>query len=342
MKKTLIILLSLTSIFTFAGQHEEDSREKSTPEYYVSKNVLDNTLPKTEAVFTFCFSAAVYDSGYAHQNKIQTEIKYSYNGVNKTVKPDADGRTSLKVKPGKYVFKFWYTQNYFEITTDSIAIKPRYKSEVQVNFHSSEVIEVSDKPVIYVYPKESTQVKITMDLKGEFSFTYPEYNKGWNFIADPNGTLHMGDKKYDYLFWDGKLKMNANNFNWNEGFDVKKDDLVKFFEDKLSQMGLNAREINDYITYWVPRMNVNEINYVHFIFNEEYDQYAHLNVTPKPDKVFRVYMMWSKSDGLEEMLSLIPQKLPSFTRDGFTVVEWGGTEMNEMPVSPTLGTDDDK
>ena len=331
MKKTLVILLSsLISTYAFSGQNDLDSREKSLPEYSITKNVLDKTLPKTEAVFTFYFTES--------ENPIKTEIKYSYSGINKTVKPGANGKTYLKVKPGKYLFKFYYGANFFEITTDSIEIKPSYREELKLNFICSKVIQVCDKPVIYVYPKESTEVKITMDLKGEFVFTYPKYENGWNFTADPNGTISMDGKKYDYLFWDGKLAIEMNKINWNEGFEVKREDQVKFFEEKLLQMGLSSREIEDYITYWVPRMSVNEKNYIHFIFNEEYNEYASLNVTPKPDKIFRVYMMWTKVEGTNVMLTA--QKLQSFSRSGFTVVEWGGSEMNVMPKNVTLDFED--
>src|SRR6266550_4375098 len=138
MKKTFIILLSLISTYAFSGQNDEDSREKSTPGYSITKNVLDNTLSKTDAVFTFRFGFS------ASQDLVRTEIKYSYNGINKTAKPDTNGKVSLKVKPGKYVFKFFYSQNFFEITTDSIEIKPGFREVVKVNFHSSTMIEISD------------------------------------------------------------------------------------------------------------------------------------------------------------------------------------------------------
>ena len=340
-KSILLIALSLISLTTFSNRPDTSMRGKeSTPRYTIVSNVPDKSLPKTEAVFTFCCSV--------EGNLIKAPIKYSYNGINKTATPDSNGKFILKVKPGKFKFKFYYALNYFEIYTDSILIKPGYREEVKLNFQSSEVMQISDKPVIYVYPKESTEVKITLDLKGEFSFTYPKYDKGWSFTADPNGTISMNnpeknpekngasgaDKKYEYLFWDGQLKMDLNKLNWNEGFEVKKADQVKFFEEKLAQMGLSPREIEDYITYWVPRMAANEKNYIHFIFNDEYNAYANLTVTPTPDKIFRVYMMWAKAEGTNAVLSA--QKLPSFTRTGFTVVEWGGTEMNNLPVTLDL------
>ncbi len=316
LNQKLIIVFSLFAGAAFG--------HKDTPEYSISKDILDINLQKTEAVFTICFSA--------DGNNVTSDIKFSYNGIDKTTKPDANGKISLKVKPGKYLFRYFYTVNYLEIATDSIEIKPCHREEIQVRFKSTKVPIYTYKPVIFVYPKESTEVKITLDLKGKFLFTYPEYNDGWNFTADPNGTIHMGEKKYDYLFWDGSLNIDLDKINWNEGFVVKRENQVKFFEDKLARMGLSPREIEDFITFWCPLMAVNEMNYIHFVFNEEYNEYAKINITPKPDNLFRVYMMWSKIEHMETAVVPLQQDLSSFTRSGFTVVEWGGTEVKKLPV----------
>ncbi len=319
MKKLLLLPLSLgfLSLISF-----KDQLEKSLPDYFVASSKPDSTLQKNESLFAFSF----YDE---NGNPITKEIKLSYNGVNKTVQCDKKGKATLKIKPGKYQFQFFYSTDYYEIATDSIQIKPAFRSEIQVHFKSSTSPIMEDKPVIYVYPTQSQAISINLELKGKLGFTYPAYENGWNFIADPDGTIHMNDKKYNYLFWEGNTEIDNSKINWEEGFVVGKDSLVPFFESKLSAMGLNSKEIEDYITYWCPRMNVNEKNYVHFLFNEEYDEYAKMNVTPKPDRMFSVFMIWSKADS---NAGIIQQAIPSFHREGFTVVEWGGGEMEHLPI----------
>lgn len=47
-------------------------------------------------------------------------------------------------------------------------------------------------------------------------------------------------------------------------------------------------------------------------------------VSPEPDSVLRVFMAWQ---GLEAAVDIQPQELPTFQRSGFTVVEWGGAEI---------------
>ena len=50
--------------------------------------------------------------------------------------------------------------------------------------------EVSDeKPVIYLYPEQETDVRVTLDLAGELTCAYPAYGDGWSVRAAPDGTL---------------------------------------------------------------------------------------------------------------------------------------------------------
>lgn len=312
------LLLASFSLPAMAGT------EKSVPVYYVVKNERDNRLQKTEAAFTI--HVALYPGGKV----VAKEIRLAYNGVNKTLRTDSTGNLELRLKPGKYMLQLYYSADYFEIKTDSIALQPGYRAEVQVNFHSSVEPVICDKPVIYVYPKQTMPVNVKLDFKGELGFTYPHYNKGWDFTGNPDGTIKMNDKKYHYLFWEGQLDRKKLVYNPAEGFLVSKDSLVPFFEATLKRMGLQPNEIEDYITYWVPLMSVNETNYVHFLFNDDCNAYATLNVTPKPDNVFRVFMIWSPGSANR----VIPQKMESFKRDGFTVVEWGGTQVKEETANP--------
>ena len=57
---------------------------------------------------------------------------------------------------------------------------------------------------------------------------------------------------------------------------------------------------------------------------DRYVDAAKLEVAPVPDTVIRVFMAWKKSDSF---LSLSAQNLTAPERQGFTLVEWGGTEV---------------
>ena len=91
----------------------------------------------------------------------------------------------------------------------------------------------------------------------------------------------------------------------------------------MARLGLNRREANEFIVYWLPLMERNPYNIISFQ-GEAYTDAAELTVDPLPDTVIRVFMAWRAS---EEQVELASQELVSPERQGFTVVEWGGTEL---------------
>ncbi len=70
-------------------------------------------------------------------------------------------------------------------------------------------------------------------------------------------------------------------------------------------------------------MEQNPYNIISFQ-TDIYTDAAKLEVTPAPDTVIRVFMTFKASD---YMIRLLPQKLTTPERSGFTVIEWGGTEV---------------
>jgi hypothetical protein len=54
-----------------------------------------------------------------------------------------------------------------------------------------------------------------------------------------------------------------------------------------------------------------------------YTDYAPLEITPTPDSLLRVFMAWYPS---ETAVEITPQSLTAPERNGFTVVEWGGSQ----------------
>ncbi len=70
-------------------------------------------------------------------------------------------------------------------------------------------------------------------------------------------------------------------------------------------------------------MKENKYNLIHFA-QEEYTENAKLTITPSPDSVLRVFTVYKS---LNTKIDIDPQKIETFERKGFAVVEWGGTEI---------------
>ena len=177
------------------------------------------------------------------------------------------------------------------------------------------------KPVIYLYPEQETTVSVSLDYAGTLTATYPAYEDGWTVTAEPDGTLYdeNGDE-YSYLLWEGE---NNTDYDFSKGFCVAGADTADFLRKKLAEIGLTPREYNEFIVYWLPKMQDNPYNLISFQ-SERYTDTAKLDIDPTPDSVLRVFMAWKP---LHRPQNIEPQIFTPFARDGFTVVEWGGCEV---------------
>ena len=178
--------------------------------------------------------------------------------------------------------------------------------------------QTSAKPVIYLYPREETNVDVTLDYDGRLTCTYPKYTGGWSVTARPDGTLTDGaGQSYNYLYWEGE---DRNEYDFSRGFCVAGADSAAFLEDALARLGLTRREANEFIVYWLPLMQENAYNLIAFQ-HEAYTESARLTITPEPDTLIRVFMAFKP---LSAPVEIAPQTLTAPARAGFTAVEWGG------------------
>ena len=177
------------------------------------------------------------------------------------------------------------------------------------------------KPVIYLYPEEETEVSVTLNYAGTLTSTYPAYENGWTVTARPDGTLtDETGREYYCLFWEG---VSGTAYDLSEGFVIPGAETAAFLEDALAQLGLTEQEANEFIIYWLPRMEHNAYNLITFQ-TDRYTDGAALHVAPAPDTLIRVFMAWMP---LDAPVDIEPQELTAPARDGFTVIEWGGAEL---------------
>ena len=182
--------------------------------------------------------------------------------------------------------------------------------------------DVDYKPIIYLYPEKEMEISVKLGYKEKLTVTYPEYDNGWNVIAYPDGTLTEKEtnRKLYSLFWEG-FNTETSGIK-KEGFIVKGKDASKFLEEKLTILGLNDKEREEFIIFWLPKLINNKYNYIRFETIEEQDQNMPLLINPKPDTIIRINM---ETKPLDEEIKVKEQKLIKKERKGYTVVEWGGT-----------------
>lgn len=310
---TLAILIS-TPLFSLASEGE----------YIVAYGLhrisgeKDNKLGSNEAVLELEFQNLQVSS-----SDTNVLIQYSLDGQESTTKLK-NRKMSLDLSPGEHSV-ILYIEGYEEIF-GSVTIESQMRDRYFVYLMNSLYHEnVTLKPVIYLYPQKETEVSVELDIDGTNPFFYPSYNNGWTVTAHKDGTIEHNGNEYNYLFWEANQEDQLSRVTDDLGFCVKGSDAISFLEDKLDEVGFTAEEKADFITFWGPKIAMNENNFVRFEWNESCDKFAELNITPNPDNIYRLYILTSP---ISTEFAVKPQTLPKMDRSGFTVIEWGGQYSN--------------
>ena len=237
---------------------------------------------------------------------------------------DFDGKYSINASQGDVLIFRCVGMIAQEIMLDGCN-----KLNVTLNSDPNEPIIMIKKPVIYLYTPIETKVSLKINFKGTLQTTFPKYDDGWEVIVQPNGQIFDVKTKRNYtsLFWDGAQNLSAEHYNYKNGFVVDKENLAHFLIEKLELIGLNTTETNEFVQFWLPIMDKNDFNLVHFLINDDYNSISQNIVDPKPTTSLRIFMEFAK---VEKNLKIEPQKLYKTNRKGFTLVEWGGADVTEM------------
>ena len=173
------------------------------------------------------------------------------------------------------------------------------------------------KPNMYIYPQENINLDVSINFPngGSIITSVPEYNNGWHIAVDSTGLIN---KKYRFLFYESDI---PNLCQFEKGWIVNKDDLPDFFLNNLKKTGFSEDEINDFLDYWIPKLNSSPNYVIYPQYSDEIEKMIQLHFSIKPDNIIRLFYEIKKMSTPE--ISVKEPKIPAFSRNGFTVVEWG-------------------
>jgi len=185
---------------------------------------------------------------------------------------------------------------------------------------------VAAKPVIYLYPTTSQSVTVRLITNNNIYVTYPKAvlrnnSYEWVTFAKPSGEIVYGGESFNYLFWESETYEDAFSFDADKAHLVKKEDAETFLTKTLADIGLQKKERDEMIVYWLPYLKKNSYNLVYFA-GKEYSDLFTLQITPKPESLLRVFMVVKPA---RNYMVTHPKPLTAFQRKDFTVVEWGGS-----------------
>ena len=91
-------------------------------------------------------------------------------------------------------------------------------------------------------------------------------------------------------------KRLADRIKQEKGHGPLSKQFLPFLEEKLALLGLTEREANEFIIYWLPKLENNQYNFIRFQTIEEINKNMPLTVTPNPDSIIRVMMEFKALD----------------------------------------------
>lgn len=335
MKKRSLLFVFLLVLFgssVFAGSN---SFIRITSPYngedfynYNSDSVYDYNITFKGSVSSDCVSVRVIWTSGSRSNITKYLIQSKKSSLAGGTSYPIDDFTLKQFKKGSPTFEYNVSGRLENLSFGSnyyLFIGNYADGSVEICEHEIYVYQGGGaeraKPVIYLYPKKTQDIKVVVKPEGGVTESIPEMGKAWNVTATPEGVIT--DKKtkevYPYLFWESKD--NGSEIDMSEGFVVETKKLQAFFEEKLAILGLNEKEIADFTEYWVPELQGKKYVFINFYSQQRIDEEAPLTVTPKPDSVIRVYFDHKK---LDKKITTKEQVLTPVKRTGFAVVEWGG------------------
>ena len=175
---------------------------------------------------------------------------------------------------------------------------------------------VVDKPNLYLYPTQTTRVKVTLDLapKRRITQSIPAYGTGWDVLAEPSGLL---DGRYTYLFYEAEVPAS---YHPSSGWSVPAAELTSFFTRILDEAGLTAAEKKDFIDYWPSHLPAAAHYLVYPLERRQIEAMVGLTISPAPDTLARLWWVVVPTTAPR---SLPAPRLSPFQRQGFSALEWG-------------------
>ena len=173
------------------------------------------------------------------------------------------------------------------------------------------------KPNIYLYSDVDMNVNVHIYPSDWITISDPIYNdkSGWNANII-NGSLNGTE---DYLFYEAIVP--DENFQKETGWVVNANNRMNDIVRILDDYKFNEQEKKDFIDYWVNKLDVDK-DYIFYPQETEIvDLIMPLVTSIKADEEYRI---WFYMEEKENQVVTKPKNIEVISRNGFTIVEWGG------------------
>ncbi|KAG2062893.1 hypothetical protein BDR04DRAFT_1111935 [Suillus decipiens] len=201
-----------------------------------------------------------------------------------------------------------------------VVIHPSFKNENSINDHPKGRL-MTKKPVIYLYSPSNIDVSIKLSLIPEWTLSalYPVVTTEghgqrleWNVRTHRDGSLteHNSGVDVSYLFWEAETNLQAfpssaskqqsvdtfnpisSSLDDMDSIVIPVDKATVYLDKSLKVLGLHTEARTSFISYWLPYILKHEYIALRFVPQSAYERAASLSISPQPDVVTRVFMLF--------------------------------------------------
>lgn len=184
------------------------------------------------------------------------------------------------------------------------------------------------KPNIYIYSDTKRELTVTFDEPQLLTTTIPEYTDRWQVTVDEGSRLtDEAGGSYDFLFYESVTEPTI--FQTEHGWKIPADTRKEQFEEILSGLRFNEKEIADFTGFWTEKLDEGT-DYIMYPQNTALVDYAMpMSIGETPESTERIWFVFAKDDEK-------PAEEPTgyaLSRGGrdcpYYVIEWGGLILSE-------------
>lgn len=333
MRKIIFLLACLGLLLQRCNVQKRSSNPDSAPTETTELKVKYQALPphtKTAIGGSYSYINGTIVDEHNEPLPFVQVVLHSSTGQKVGAYSDIDGRFEIKnVTKGDYHISIT-AMGYKELHFGPLKLDDGIVITFEM-IQAKEIEVIVLKPIIYLYPDSAMPVHVSLDYAGQLIHTYPRYPRhGWHVWAKPDGTLYDDQQREYYaLYWEGSQPFATAPVNGNV---VAAEETIPFLESALSRLGLSPREANEFILYWLPQLEKNPYNLIHFA-TDQYAKEVPMHIDPQPDVVIRIMMT---AVALQRPVAYPEQTIPQVApaRQGFCVVEWGGQWLPYSALRP--------
>ncbi|KAI5887724.1 uncharacterized protein SCHCODRAFT_02638820 [Schizophyllum commune H4-8] len=243
-------------------------------------------------------------------------------------------------------------------------------------------VQKGGNPVVYLYSPQPVEATVRLSLVPEWNFSvvYPVVpvkstaaGQGleWRVRTQQDGTLRelTTGLEVAYLYWEAKtdgagtisppsspalatppaitqevFRPSLSGLSDEDSVVLPIGTVTPYLDTALAALGLHTEARTSFITYWLPSMLKHQHVALRFIEQAAYERAAPLDVTPAPDVVTRVFMLFKgvaaaelnawpaaqlrAKEPVRRWQDVVGVELAkTLDTSLFRVIEWGGMEV---------------